>query len=103
VTMNEWKALSGRITLFPTARPSSPSPSALELYRLVWGGDPDNFHKQPNALLPTVAQGKRDGLMANCFSHPARIDFNLAPAHAPSEMAEMPLVLIEDTSHLGPN
>lgn len=98
--MNKWKALSGRITLFPTAVPSSPAPSALELYRLVWGGEPDNFRKLPNALLPTVAQGRRNGIMASCFSHPARIDFNLSPAFPESEMTEMQLVLIEDSSQL---
>lgn len=97
--MSEWKALNGRITLFPTAA-SSPSPSALELYRRVWGSDPDSFQKQPNALLPTIAQGSRNGITTSCFSHPTRIDFNLLPVSAPSEMADMSLVLIEDTNQL---
>src|SRR5271166_2223837 len=70
--MNEWKALNARITLFPSAPPASPLPTALELYRHVWGGDPDSFQKQQNALLPTVAQGRREGMMTNCFAHPTR-------------------------------
>lgn len=93
--MTVWKALVGRVTLFPASVP----PPALELFRLVWGGDPDSFQKQANPLLPMVAQGKRDGMMAICSTNPARVDFTLAPAPG-EEIPDMSLALIEDLSHL---
>lgn len=96
--MTEWKALNSRISLF-LAGVSPLAPSALELYKRVWGDDPDNYQKQPNALIPTVAQGKREGIMVSCFSHPTRIDFNLSPAIA-QPAPEMEFVLIEDMSQL---
>lgn len=99
-TMNEWKALGGRITLFPSAPPTSPLPSALELYPKVWGDEPDSFHKQQNALLPTVAQGRRHSIITNCFAHPTRIDLNLSPVPTPSGTQEPELVFIEDTDQL---
>jgi hypothetical protein len=77
--MDEWNALNGRVTLFPTGPLSPSSPSALDLYRRVWGKDPDSFQKQPNALLPTVAQGRGNGLTMQLLSQPARLDFNLSP------------------------
>jgi hypothetical protein len=98
--MDEWKALNSRVTLLLTVPPSSPSPSALELYRRVWGGEPDSFQKQPNALLPTVAQGRLNGMMASCFCHPARLDFNLSSMSPPSPVPETSLALIEDPVQL---
>jgi len=91
--MNEWKAFQGRITLFPTMPPSSSPPSALELYRQIWGGDPDSFQKQANVLAPAVAQGKRDGLIVNCVAQQARIDFGLMAA--PSQEMQMTVALID--------
>jgi hypothetical protein len=93
--MNEWKPFSGRITLFPIA---APPPSAPDLYRLVWGIEPDTSQKQSNPLVPTIAQGKRDSILAGCFCHPSRIDFNLFSSLSPAEMQELSLPLIEDTS-----
>jgi hypothetical protein len=72
--MSEWKVAGGRIVLFPAA-PSSRPLSALELFRQVWGGDPENFQKPPNPLVPALAQGKRKGMMVACSLHPSRIDF----------------------------
>jgi hypothetical protein len=91
--MNEWKAFGGRITLFPTLPPSSSPSSALELYRRIWSNDPDSFQKQDNALLPTVAQGRRGSLIVNCAAQPARIDFNLTAAL--SQAAEEKVALID--------
>jgi len=96
--MNQWKALNGRITLLPAAFTSSPLASALELYRRVWGVDPDSFQKLPNALAPTLAQGKLGDMMATCSAHPTRIDLNLVPA--PDNEVPMSIALIEDTSQL---
>lgn len=90
----------GRITLFPTPLLSPPLPSTLELYRSVWDGDPDNFQKQGNALMPTFAQGKRGDVMAICSVHPARIDFHLGPVLPENLPERESLVLIEDTSQL---
>jgi len=99
--MNEWKSSGGRITLFPSAV-SSPSLSALELYRQVWGEEPDGFQKQPNPLMPSVAHGNHNGLKAGCFAQPARIDFNLTPPSSPQEEAQedASFPLIEDTALL---
>lgn len=90
--MSEWKAFSGRITLFP-AMPSSSLPSVLDLYRHIWGGEPDSFKKQANVLAPAVAQGKRDGLIVNCVTQLARIDFNLSAAS--SQETQMTVALID--------
>jgi hypothetical protein len=91
--MNEWKPFVGRISFFPEMAGSSPLLSPLELYKKIWSGDPDSFHKQDNALMPTVAQGKRGSLMVNCMVHPARIDFNLTAAR--SQVRQMTLDLID--------
>jgi hypothetical protein len=99
--MNEWKPLNGRITVFPVVSSalysSTPSSSIVELYRRLWDGEPDGFQNQNNALLPTVAHGKRNGLTAQLLSHPARIDLNLLPASDP-DIGSTSLVLIEDTN-----
>jgi hypothetical protein len=97
--MNEWKAYVGRIVLFPGAPVLSP-PSALELYRRVWGTDPDNFQKQANPLMPTLAQGTHSGMTTSCMTHPSRIDFSLTPLSPTDEVAQLSFRLIEDTSQL---
>jgi hypothetical protein len=78
--MTEWKALVGRIILFPTAPSASPSTEALELYKRVWGTNPESYQKQQNAFVPTVAQGKTHGVAITCGTHPTRIEFGLMPA-----------------------
>jgi hypothetical protein len=98
--MSQWKALIGRITLFPGPLPSGPLPSALELYKKLWGGEPDNFQTSANALMPTIAQGKRAGMMVGCAVHPVRIDLSLNPGPASSEGGGTSFVLIEDTRQL---
>lgn len=98
--MSVWKALTGRISLFPSSPSSAPLPSALELYKRVWGADPENFQSSPNALVPTVAQGRRDGLTVGCSVHPTRVDLNLTPPLGTRESGDMTLVLIEDTVQL---
>lgn len=90
--MNEWKPFLGRITFFPVMPGTSQLPSSLELYKKIWGGDPDSFHKQPNPLSPEVAQGKRGNLMVNCMIHPIRIDFNLTAAPSPEQQMTLNLI-----------
>jgi hypothetical protein len=96
--MSDWKALIGRVTLFPAA--PSPSISALTLFDQIWGGDPDSFQRQTNPLMPTVAQAKRKGMSASCSVHPTRIDFSFEPAPTPATMSQPTVVMIEDTSEL---
>lgn len=98
--MNDWKSSGGRVTLFPAAM-SSPSLSALELYRRVWG-EPDGFQKQANPLAPSVANGNRGGLRAGCLAQPTRFDFNLTPPSTKQEetQEDTSFPLIEDTSLL---
>lgn len=91
--MNEWKPFVGRITFFPAMPISSLLPSALDLYRKIWGGEPDAFQKQANVLQPTFAQGRRGGLIVNCIGQSARIDFNLTAA--PSQVPQMTVELID--------
>jgi hypothetical protein len=98
--MNEWKSSGGRITLFPAATPGPP-PSALELYRQVWGEEPDGFQKATNPLTPSVAYGNRNGLKAGCIAQTTRIDFNLTPSSQQGEAQEdVSFPLIEDTGLL---
>jgi hypothetical protein len=98
--MSNWKALTGRITLFSGPLASGPLRPALDLFRQVWG-DPDNFQSSPNPLMPSVAQGRRDNFTVSCAVQPTRIDFNLTPPVAPASNDEaVPLSLIEETSQL---
>ena len=78
--MIEWKALVGRISLFPSQ--SSPMPSALEVFKTIWGVDPDSFKKQTNPLLPTIAQGTQSGMVATCSTNPGRLDVELTPVRS---------------------
>jgi hypothetical protein len=80
--MSEWKVLGSRITFFPSGPKSIPS--ALDLYQRFWGA-PDGFEKQPNPLQPSVAHGKRMGMLVSCLAHVTRIDFSLSPVIVPSE------------------
>jgi hypothetical protein len=99
--MTDWKALTGRITLFAGPPASGPLLSALDLFQKVWGNSPDNFQSNPNALMPSLAQGKRDGLTVGCIVQPTRIDFNLTPPPpATREDGGVSLTLIEDTIQL---
>lgn len=90
--MANWKALTARISLFPIA---PGAPSALDLYKSVWGGDPDGYQKGPNAFAPSIAQGVRGGIAVSCNTQPARIDFTYAPT--PTGDGSVPtLFLIEN-------
>jgi len=90
--MSEWKAFLSRISLFPTVPPAPPTPSALDLYRRILG-EPDSFHKQPNALMQTVVEGRHGHLQVNCLAQPTRIDFNLTAA--PTQEAQTTVALID--------
>jgi len=96
--MNEWKALTGRLTFFPLAPTLSPAAPASALYRQVWRAEPENFLTQPNALLPSMATGRRGALTARCLAHPSRVDFDFSPS--PPREPRSELQLIEDTSEL---
>jgi hypothetical protein len=89
--MSEWKASVGRVVLFPTPL-SSPRISAIELYRRLWGGEPDSFQRQANPLMPTVAQGQSGGLTVGCFVQPGRIDLNLSPPSSQEPRVSFPLI-----------
>jgi len=96
--ITKWKPWQGRISLFPTI-PSGASPnlSALDLYKQVWNGDPDNFQKQSTAtsgFVPSVAQGTQHGLAVTCSVFPIRIDIGISP-HV--KLVEPTMKLIEDT------
>src|ERR1700728_466467 len=97
--MAEWKAAAGRIILFSAAPMSPAQLSPLELYRQVWGGEPDNFQRQTNPLLPSYAQGSVGALTVVCVTQPTRIDFNLGPPSPTLEVAQ-DFPLIEDTAKL---
>lgn len=93
--MTDWKPFLGRVTLFPVSGPSI-LPSALDLFRKVFGGEPDNFQNAQSALAPAVAAGKRGGVVVQCSVHPVRIDFNISPM--PTTGSEQSVSLIEDVA-----
>ena len=95
--MSEWKALVGRISIFPSQ--SDPMPSALEVFKAIWGVDPDSFKKQANPLLPTIAQGTQSGMVATCSTNPGRLDVELSPVRS-FDLPDSSFPLIEDTSQL---
>lgn len=78
--MDDWKVANGRVTLFPQMSAQVSQTSPIELYRAVWGTDPDNYQKQPNPMLPSTAQGRQGKVAATCVVQSTRIDFNLTPA-----------------------
>jgi hypothetical protein len=97
--MAEWSAFVGRLTLFPSAPAVIPLPSAPELYRRIWGSDPDNFQKAQNPLSADVAQGKRGLMVAHCVVHPTRIDLNLGPAPDSGPTMNLPLIVNRNGLH----
>src|SRR5450759_3474399 len=90
--MNMWKGQIGRITLFPAAPMGPQLPSAVELYRQVWGGDPDSFQKQANPLAPSVAQGIRKGFAVVCTAQPLRFDYTVGPIQPNDSQASLALI-----------
>jgi hypothetical protein len=76
--MNEWKVSGARATLFPASPASFARISVYSLYREVWGSEPDSFQKQENSLMPTVAQGRRGGIVGACVLQPSRLDFSFS-------------------------
>ncbi len=98
IQATQWNALTARIAIFPVV-PFSDPPSSINLYKAVWGADPDQFFKQPNPLRPSVAQGVIGGVLANCAVLQSRIDFSLGPAPSNSP-DDSDLPTIEDTSQV---
>ena len=77
--MSDWKASGGRISLLPAAPVPSGLPSALELYRHIWGAEPESFQKPSNPLMPSIAQGSKESLNLSCTVQPNRVDFAISP------------------------
>jgi hypothetical protein len=99
--MNEWKVSMGRATLFPASPTSFARMSGIDLFREVWGSEPDNFQKQENPLLPTIAQGRHGGIVIVCAVHPSRLDFNFGPAPpAGRDASSVSVQLIENARPL---
>lgn len=99
--MNEWKAATGRVTLFPASPNSFSQVSGLQLFHHVWGTDPDNFQKQDNPLMPSVAQGRRGGIAYGCSVHPSRLDFIFGPVPPPAhDVSKVTFELIENARQL---
>lgn len=96
--MDDWRAFVGRISLFPAMPPSSPVPVALDVYRQIWGHDPNTFQRQENPLAPTVAQGRVGGLIVNCVGQQTRFDFNLMGVAA--QVSTMTLAMIDHPKEL---
>jgi hypothetical protein len=94
----KWKALVGRISLFPVVSLQSSQPSVLDVYREIWGGDPESFQKADNPLAPSVAHGRRGGLVAGCVVQQSRIDLNLMASPSPPGFAQPSFPLIDDTT-----
>lgn len=95
--MGDWKAQVGRVTLFPAVA-FSPGPSALSLFKELWAGEPDSFQKPTNPLMPTLAQARRNGMLATCTVQPSRIDFSLEPSPTPAALKDRSVALIDDTA-----
>jgi len=89
--MSNWKAIQGRLSVFP-ATASAALPSALTLYQNLWGGDPEGFQGAPNPLLPSMAHGKRGTLGVNCIVLPGRVDVNLGPISPDTPSNSVPLI-----------
>lgn len=92
----KWGLLGARISLFPGPAPATHLPLADVLYRNVWGSAPEAFQNPSNALVPSLAQGRREGLTVGCSVHPSRIDFNCQPL-TPEFGETLRLALIDDT------
>jgi hypothetical protein len=83
--MSDWKVSSGRIVLFMAAPAMPVALSSLDLYKHVWGADPESFQKSQNPLMPSVAQGRRGSLAVASAVLQSRIDFIFSPL-PPSQM-----------------
>jgi hypothetical protein len=98
--MNDWKALGGRITIFPMTPGKAPLPAAAELYHYVYQVGPDAFQKAQNALMPSIATGRQGETMAAVAVMPVRIDLSFSPVLNPIAGVKSSLGLIEDTRQL---
>jgi len=94
--MNEWKSSGGRISLLPAAPVPSGLPSALDLYKQVWGDDPEGFQKPSNPLAASIAQGNRNDLSLSCVVQPTRVDLAISPLTSFQDPAEAQFPLISE-------
>lgn len=95
--MAEWKPFIGRFSFFPMPT-STAVTSAHELYREIWGTEPDNYQRSQNALSPASASGKVGSMVVSCLVHPTRIDLNLTAA--PTSDSQQGLPFIQDGDEL---
>lgn len=98
--MNEWKATGGRLTLLSAVPMPSDRPSALDLYRRLWGGEPEGFQRPSNPLMPSVAQGTGENLKLVCIVQPGRIDFVISPSTPFQDPAQAQFPVVQDASEL---
>lgn len=98
--MNEWKALTARVSLFSSVQPSLQVMSALEIYKRIWKSEPERFQKSMNPLAPSIAQGRGTSLGYACSLQSSRIDINLMPLVSDSEATESTFQVIEDPTQL---
>jgi hypothetical protein len=99
--MSAWKVQAARITVFPLLASGAVPRSALELYKAVWGKEPDSFQNQNPVGSPfpnSVAQGLTGKITRLCQTQPIRADFTFGPAGGPLNVAAVPV--IEDTDLL---
>ncbi len=73
-----WKLAAGQLTLFSSPG-SPPGFSALDVYKAIWGDQPDSFQRQPAPLGPTFANGRRGNAVVGCTVQPLRVDIALNP------------------------
>jgi hypothetical protein len=100
--MSAWDVHIARITVFPLLGSGSSPKSALELYKTIWGKDPDSYQGPAVGGGPfpaSVAQGVEGRLIQNCQTQPTRTDLTFGP-HVRALTTS--LAGIEDTTVLGP-
>ena len=90
--MADWRILVGRVTLFP-ALPYDRK--ASELFRAVWGGEPDSFQTGPSGAIggASVASGSRPPHSLSVSVQPGRVDFNVG-ARDPSGPPTLDMMLM---------
>jgi len=92
-----WPVQAARITIFPLLASGSSPKSALDLYKAIWGKDPDSFQGPmagSNPFPGSVAQGAEGNLNRVCQTQPIRTDLTFGPA---ARTFGPDLATIEDT------
>jgi hypothetical protein len=95
--MSAWRVQAARVTVFPLLASGTAPRSALDLYKAVWGKEPDNFQSQSAPIPTSQAQGVVGTIGRICQSQPIRADFTFMPTTGADATV---LPLIEDTELL---